>query len=484
MVSHAAAAPEDRSGGVSAAVAEPWRVRLDRALAALGERMARSRRLIVGVQWAVVAVYAVLIVVPTLVPLPGRLDHVWNHVTVFAQFVFWGIWWPGVLISMILFGRLWCGVLCPEGALSERASRFSLGRAVPRWITWKGWPFVGFLGTTIYGQMISVYQYPAAVLVILGGSTCAAIVVALLYGRDKRVWCRYLCPVNGVFALVSKLAPVHFRVDRTAWDRWEKPAGGHLPHVDCAPLVPLRRLEGNSPCHMCGRCSGFRDAVALASRSPTHEIVHVAGRQAEPWESALIVLGLLGVAAGAFRWTGSSLWVDIKQRLAEILISLGADRLLDLSLPWWMLTNYPEKNDVMTVVDGAALFVFLGLETALAAVLFGGGTALAAALAAPWRRETFHHLVQTLIPIAAVGVILGLSMTTVSLLRADGFDVAFVDPLRLAALLGASLWSIRLAVSVVALHAVTKRRRALATAAMIAVVGLAAADWATLFWTP
>ncbi|NLH81802.1 MAG: 4Fe-4S binding protein [Phyllobacteriaceae bacterium] len=484
MVSHAATAPEAPGDGVTSSVGIPWRTRLDLAFAALGERMARSRRLIVGVQWAVVGIYAVLIVVPTLVPLPGRLDHVWNHVTVFAQFVFWGIWWPGVLISMILFGRLWCGVLCPEGALSERASRFSLGRAVPRWITWKGWPFVGFLGTTIYGQMISVYQYPAAVLVILGGSTCAAIVVGLVYGRDKRVWCRYLCPVNGVFALVSKLAPIHFRVDRAAWDRWEKPADGRLPHVDCAPLVPLRRLEGNSPCHMCGRCSGFRDAVALSSRSPNHEIVEVAGREPKPWESALIILGLLGVAAGAFRWTGSALWVDIKQALAEHLIDLGAERLLDLSLPWWILTNYPEKNDVMTVVDGAALIVFLGLETAIAAILFAGGTALAAALAAPWRREVFHHLVQTLIPIAAVGVILGLSMTTVSLARADGFDVALADPLRLTALTGAAIWSAVLARAVVRRHAVDPTRRRLAGAAMIGVIGLAAADWATLFWTP
>lgn len=481
MASCAPLAAEARRDGLTSADL-PRGSRIDRALAALGERMARSRRLILATQWVVVVVYAVLIVVPTLLPLPGRLDHVWNHLTVFAQFVFWGIWWPGVLISMILFGRLWCGVLCPEGALSERVAAHSLGRALPRWLTWKGWPFVGFLGTTVYGQMISVYQYPAAVLVILGGSTAAAMTVAFFYGRDKRVWCRYLCPVNGVFGLVSKLAPVHFRVDRAAWDRWKKPVGARAT-VDCAPLVPLRTLEGNAPCHMCGRCAGFRDAIALSSRSPNDEIVRVAAHEAKPWESALILVGLFGVAAGAFRWTGSGAYVALKQVFAETLVALGGERLLDLDLPWWILTNYPEKNDVMTALDGAALIAYLALETLVASLLLGGGVALAARLAGPWSTPRFHHFVQSLIPVAAIGVVLGLSMTTASLLRADGFDLDWIDWPRALALGGAALWSARLAVAVVARHAARGAPRLAASAAMLGVVALATANWASLFWT-
>lgn len=474
-----APSPEDRPlAGVI-----PTASRLDHALAALGTRMARSRRWIMGVQWAIVAIYAILIVVPTVVPLPGRLDHVWNHVTVFAQFAFWGIWWPGVLLSMILVGRLWCGVLCPEGALTESASRHGLGRALPRWIAWKGWPFVAFVSTTIYGQMISVYQYPGPVLVILGGSTAAAIVVGLIWGRDKRVWCRYLCPVGGVFGLVSKLAPVHFRVDRPTWDRWQKPVGSPMPRVDCAPLVPIRTLESNSPCHMCGRCSGFRDAVTLARRSPNQEIVHVAGRQTNPWETALIVLGLLGVAAGAFRWTSSASYIALKQTLAEALVAIGADWVLDLTLPWWILTDYPEKNDVMTFLDGASLLGFIAGETLLAGIVIGGGLALATLALGSWRSARFHHLAQALIPVAAVGVVLGLSMTTVSLLRADGFRLDFVDALRAAALIGALLWSTRLAGSIAALHTRSNLRRTLATTAMLVPITASGATWATLFWS-
>src|SRR5260363_433862 len=137
----------------------------------------------------------------------------------FAQWIFWGIWWPFVLISIVFFGRVWCGILCPEGALSEFASRHGRSRPMPRWMRWGGWPFVAFSITTVYGQMVSVYQYPKAVLLVLGGSTVAAIATGYLYGREKRIWCKYLCPVNGVFALLAKLAPVHFKVDPSAWQR-------------------------------------------------------------------------------------------------------------------------------------------------------------------------------------------------------------------------------------------------------------------------
>ncbi|WP_158809332.1 4Fe-4S binding protein, partial [Beijerinckia sp. L45] len=167
-------------------------------MAGLGEWLRRHQRMIGIVQWGIIGLYILLVAVPAFLPLPTRAAHIWSNLTLFAQFAFWGIWWPFVLLSMIVVGRSWCGLFCPEGAITERVSRHGLGLAVPRWIRWKGWPFAAFAMTTIYGQMTSVYQYPKPVLLILGGSTVGSMVVGYLYGRDKRVWCRYLCPVNGV----------------------------------------------------------------------------------------------------------------------------------------------------------------------------------------------------------------------------------------------------------------------------------------------
>lgn len=421
------------------------RERGQRLVALSGDWLRRHQRFIRWLQWTVVVVYAVLLVVPVFVPLPDGSAHIWNNISLFANFVFWGIWWPGVLISMVLFGRLWCGIMCPEGALSEMASRHSRGWTIPRWIRWPGWPFTAFVLTTVYGQMVSVYQYPGPVLLILGGSTVGAILVGYFYGRNHRVWCRYLCPVNGVFGLLAKLAPLHYRVDLQQWERCP-PHAGRTTYVNCAPMVPLRTMESASPCHMCGRCAGFRDAIELSVRPPGSEIVTVSARTATIWDSLLIVVGLMGVAVGAFLWASSPWFVTAKQWAAGWLVERGVFWPMEQDLPWWLLTSYPGNSDVMSLLDGVVLLGYVGMTAAVMSMAVGIPFAVAARILGPsWCGKHFHHLVHSLLPLAACGVILGLSAQSVTLLRGDGFLLNWVDDARIVALVCSATWSLYLA---------------------------------------
>ncbi|MHA7598641.1 4Fe-4S binding protein [Alicycliphilus sp. T452] len=436
----------------------PWRPQAGR-LARLGDWMARHRRAILGLQWAIVLCYAVLVVLPAFLPHPHPEARLWagdlgaasfvadahgatqdkapyrapwhERLVLLAQYLFWGVWWPFVILSIMLMGRVWCGVLCPEGALSEWASHHGRGGAIPRWLRWGGWPVVGFILTTLYGQLISVYEYPQAALLILGGSTAAAVAVGLLYGRGKRVWCRYLCPVSGVFALLARIAPLHFKVDRQAWQAWPGRSGA----VDCAPLLAVGQLSSMAQCHACGRCSGHRGAVQLATRSPQAEIL--SARPASLPEALLLVFGVLGVAMGAFQWTVSPWFVRGKQMAAEWLVGHEVFWPLDTGAPWWLLTQYPEYGDAFSWLDGAAVLAYI-LAVAL---LLGGFIWLCTLAAARLGRLHWRALVLALVPLGGIGLFLGLSMMTVTHLRAEAAPLAWLPWARAALLALATGWS-------------------------------------------
>jgi hypothetical protein len=475
-------------------------------LARLGDWMARHRRVILGIQWAIVAFYTFLVVVPAFLPHPDpearllagdlgaasfvdpencigpgqaalrqKAPHLasWHErLVLLAQYLFWGVWWPFVILSTMLLGRVWCGVLCPEGALTEFASRHGRGLAIPKWLRWSGWPVVAFVLTTTYGQLISVYEYAQAALLILGGSTLAAMVVGWLFGRGKRVWCRHLCPVSGVFALLARLAPLHFGVDAETWKRY--PA--RTPAVDCAPLLNVPKLESMAQCHACGRCSGHRDAVQLAVRSPNSEIL--AARPVRTSEAILLLFGLLGVAIGAFQWTVSPWFVALKQRAAEWLVGRELYWALEESPAWWLLTRHPEAGDVFAWLDGAAILAYL-----LAVSLVLGGVSLAGVrIAARVARIDWRTLALGLVPLAGIGLFLGLSMMTATHLRGEGALLSWLPYLRGALLAIGMGWSGWLGARMIAASRPGRRNAALAFAAWVAPIATVVAAWILVFF--
>jgi hypothetical protein len=447
------------------------------ALARLGEAMRRHRRAILAVQWVVVLSYLVLLTVPAFLPLPPSGASILSNLTLFAQFAFWGIWWPFVMLSMMLVGRVWCGVLCPEGAISEWASRRGLGRAIPRWMRWSGWPFAAFVCTTVYGQLISVYEYPKAALLVLGGSTAAAVGVGFVYGRGTRVWCRHLCPASGVFALLARIAPVHFALDEQAWKRHPDRA----PSVDCAPLVDLRHMRSAGPCHACGRCSGHREAIYLATRSPNREILAAGPRDVTNAEALLLLFGVLGLALGAFHWTVSPWFVAARQTIAERLIDNQRLALLADDAPWWLLTHYPEASDVFTWLDGLLIVGYLLATAAMVGAIAWCGLASASRLVRDARTD-WKVLALCLLPLAGASVFVGLSMLTLGQLRGEGITFSWVPAARAFLLAAGAAWALSLGARRLLAASAPLSRRLAALACFAVPPALVAGLWCLPFY--
>lgn len=422
------------------------------AIQALGDWLQRRQDLLRRIQWGFVALYLFLLVAPALLPAGAGLPPLAK----FAEILFWGLWWPGVILSMLIFGQFWCGLLCPDGTLTEFASRHGRAGKIPAWVRWPGWPLLLFAVVTVWEHLIDALRAPLPTLFLVGGTTLAATVTGFCLARGKRVWCRYLCPGSGIFSLLARAAIFHYRVDRAAWDAAPKP----LPRaVDCPPLLDVRRLRSNEKCNMCGRCSGHRNAVALAARAPGSEIAGMGEDEARVWEALGICFVLIGLCHGAVYWQGGALsgWIS-----AALAFVAGG--------------GFP--GHAAGAIGGHPLAVRLALMLSTALVVGAAVWALLLA-GASGRRQRAALLAYSLIPLAGMGLFLAALEHGFHLLAEAGIEFAAGAAILRAVALGVGfVWSLALAAALVRR---IESRPAPALGALVCQVVLLAA-LAALFW--
>lgn len=440
-----------------------------------GHWLAKHQRWIRSVQWIIILIYATLIIIPVFLPLPDETATLFHHFTVFAGFLFWGIWWPFVIISIILFGRLWCGILCPEGALSEIANRHGLGKTIPSWLRWRGWPFVAFGITTIYGQMVSVYQYPKPVMLILGGSTIAAIIVGFLYGKSNRVWCKYLCPVTGVFALLARLAPWRYQPMHSDWTKYQMQS---ISSVRCPTLLPLTRMTGSANCLMCGKCGIEKNDIQLRTRSMNEEIVKYGGLKNNIFDSILIIYGLCGLALAAFQWPTSFWFAHFREVIESWLLAHQITWIFNTNAPWWLFTHYPEQGDVFSWIYGFQVIAYIILVGCLLGVISTILISFSVKTTGKLTLPRFNHLSQALIPLGGCSVFIGLLGNTTTLLQKyANIGFIWINEAKYLLLLLATVWSAVLAYQIIKRYTTSFIRKIVSLSFMILNIAIINYSW-------
>ncbi len=131
--------------------------------------------------------------------------------------LFWAWWWPGYLLLFAFVGRLWCAI-CPFMIAGEWLRKLSLWlfpRQLRPWPTkwmnrWGAWIlFAGFVAIYLWEELWDLPHTPylsAWLLVIIAAG---AIIGSLIY--ERRLWCRYLCPIGGMNGMFAKLSIVELR---------------------------------------------------------------------------------------------------------------------------------------------------------------------------------------------------------------------------------------------------------------------------------
>ncbi|WP_431854863.1 4Fe-4S binding protein [Azospirillum sp.] len=331
------------------------------------------------------------------------------HVGPFANYVLWGLWFPLVLLSVIVTGRSWCGLLCPMGAAAEWGNRIGPQRPVPAWMRWEGMPIASFVVVTILGQTVGVRTHAEAAAQIFGGTMLLAIVVGFVYGRRRRAWCRHLCPIGLLLGIFSRLGAVEFRpVVRL-------PGGdAYTDKGVCPMMIDLPRKEESRHCIECFRCvnPGAKGGMTVVLRRPGAEVERIRNHHANPVEVWFLFLGT-GIALGGFLWGILPLWQDLRAMAGEWAIGQGWYGVVRPG-PGWLMSVHPERREVYLWLDFAMISGFMVAVMLATAAALSATTAAAAALAGRGGagdggfRQRFTELAYQYAPVAMVSLVVGL----------------------------------------------------------------------------
>jgi transcriptional regulator with AAA-type ATPase domain/NAD-dependent dihydropyrimidine dehydrogenase PreA subunit len=187
----------------------------------------------------------------------------------FALNLFWAWWWPLVLISFPFVGRLWCAV-CPfmiYGEITQKLSLWLLPRTLKKWPKqtlekWGGWFLFGLFTLILLWEELWHLQntaYLSAWLLLL--ITAGAMICSAIF--ERRLWCRYLCPIGGMNGLFAKLAITELRAQQgtcsaecNTYQCYKGgPQKGEGQETAGCPLYSHpAQLEDNRDCVLCMTC--------------------------------------------------------------------------------------------------------------------------------------------------------------------------------------------------------------------------------------
>lgn len=453
--------------------------RLPRLAALIEDLFVRHRDRLVWLHAVFFVFFLALIFLPLVLPEPPENATPLNNFTSFSIYVMWGLWFPLVFLSVIFTGRSWCGILCPMGAASEWANKKGLKRPIPAWVRWEGTPIVSFLIITILGQTVGVRDHPEAIAEVFGGTLLAAILLGFVYGRNKRAWCRHMCPIGLLLGVFSRIGAWQFAPKR-------KRAGGdhYTERTVCPTMIDIPRKEESRHCIECFRCVNprARGGLFLKLRTPGEEIEQIRNHNPNLYEVWFLFLGT-GVALGGFLWLVLPFYWELRETVAEWFFGHGWFWVGE-SGPGWLMSVHPERREVFAWLDFIMITGFMTSCMVVFAVVLGFTTWAAAWLSGENAgngdiHARFVELGYQYTPVALVSLVIGLGASLFESLRTIGLDTADIAWVKAALLFTGLVWSIWLGNRILGSRGVPAGRRWLPLAP-----GLAGSLFVGAAWWP
>lgn len=272
-------------------------------------RLVRWRGFQPALQWPVLALTLVLV-------LLGLFD-VDDGATNLATKLTWILWWPGIIFTFILVGRLWC-VLCPFGTLNEAAAKAARSeRIFPKALRNLWLATLLFVVLTWADEQLGIIRSPQMTAWLIIFFTLASVATGLFFQR--RSFCRYLCPITGLQGLYSMISPVELRAadaQRCQRDCHQDCYRGNERGSGCPMFEFPMTVDRNAYCNFCFECvkSCPPDNLALRLRPFGKDLWASRRRSLDESYLALALVGITSVVSAQMLtdWSG---WISRLSRL-------------------------------------------------------------------------------------------------------------------------------------------------------------------------
>lgn len=164
-----------------------------------------------------------------------------------------------------IWGRFYCGWICPLGAIQEFLNPAPEGRSLPQPLD-RVLKYLKYILLAVFGYLswysthnLWLKYDPSQTLFTFNGSFTAIIIlisILLISIWVSRPFCRYLCPLGAILAITSRLAPFKMRADAKKCMVCGKCRTGECP-MDAVsafnPEIDLPNID-NAECIKCSRC--------------------------------------------------------------------------------------------------------------------------------------------------------------------------------------------------------------------------------------
>jgi polyferredoxin len=296
----------------------------------------------------------------------------------------WILWWPGIIFTFILVGRLWC-VMCPFGALNEGAAAASKSeRLLPKPLRNLWLATFLFLLLTWADEQIGVIRSPQLTAWLIVIFALFAIATGIFFQR--RSFCRYLCPITGLLGLYSMFSPVEVRsADRAQCQKncRQDCYRGAARGKGCSMFEFPMTVDRNTFCNVCFECvrSCPNANLALRFRSFGKDLWASRKRVLDEAYLSVVLVGVTTILTAQMltAWGG---WVSAMAKLIPV----------DVRLLMKPVTYLTVTESAAFFLGSLVLFPGLGLFAALVATRISGDKKRTIL-------KTFRHMAYMFLPV-------------------------------------------------------------------------------------